>query len=117
MAALRAKSLALTDLFITLIHQRCAAHGLRVMTPLAHAERGSQVSVMLAAGRDEGYAVMQALIARGVIGDYRTGILRFGFTPLYVGFADVWLAVAHLAQVLDGEEWRRPAFAAQHTVT
>ena len=121
MAALRTKSLALTDLFITLVEERCAGHGLGLATPRAHAERGSQVCLT----RDEGaYAIVQALIARGVVGDYRAGdggnhkdILRFGFTPLYIGFEEVWLAVEHLKQVLESGEWQRPEFNRQHAVT
>jgi kynureninase len=127
MAALRAKSLALTDLFIELVEQRCAGHGLSVATPRAHAQRGSQVSLSRPHGA---YAIVQALIARGVIGDFRKGdpstgpgrtgsddILRFGFTPLYVGFEDVWNAVEHLRQVLDSGEWQRPEFNQTHAVT
>lgn len=121
-AALRAKSLALTDLFIALVEQRCAPHGLRLLTPRAHEHRGSQVS--WAAPRQDGYAVMQALIARGVVGDFRAGdgghepdILRFGFAPLYIGHADVWHAVDHLAQVLDRGEWQRPEFRHRQPVT
>src|SRR5690606_31651812 len=76
MAALRAKSLALTDLFIELVEGRCAGHGLALLTPREHARRGSHVSFT----HPHGYALMQALIARGVIGDYREPhILRFGF--------------------------------------
>src|SRR5688572_15136599 len=117
MAALRRKSLALTDLFIALVEERCAGHGLGLATPRAHAERGSQVCLT----RDLGaYAIVQALIARGVIGDFRAGapdILRFGFTPLYVGFEDVWNAVEHLRQVLEAAEWRRAEFNRQQAVT
>jgi kynureninase len=121
MAALRTKSLALTDLFIALVEERCAGHGLGLATPRDHAQRGSQVCLT----RDEGaYAIVQALIARGVVGDYRAGdggqhkdILRFGFTPLYIGFEEVWLAVEHLKQVLESGEWQRPEFNRQHAVT
>ncbi len=115
MEALRAKSLALTDLFIALVEERCAQHALRLVTPRAHAQRGSQVCL----SRDDGaYAIMQALIARGVVGDYRApDILRFGFTPLYLRFEDVWNAVEHLRQVLDTEEWRKPEFNRKHAVT
>jgi kynureninase len=117
MAALRRKSLAMTDLFIALVEERCAAHGLGLATPREHAQRGSQVCLT----RDSGaYAIVQALIARGVIGDFRAGqpdILRFGFTPLYLRFEDVWDAVEHLRQVLAEEEWRRPEFNQQHAVT
>ena len=99
MAALRKKSLALSDLFLALLAQHCASHPLELITPRAHAERGSQVTVM----HPHGYAVMQALIARGVIGDYREPDgMRFGFTPLYTGFHDVWQAVRILKDILDG---------------
>jgi kynureninase len=69
--------------------------------------------------RDEGaYAIVQALIARGVVGDYRApGILRFGFTPLYLRFADVWDAVEHLVQVLQTGEWREERFHQRAAVT
>ncbi|WP_311222694.1 MULTISPECIES: kynureninase [unclassified Acidovorax] len=123
MAALRAKSLALTDLFIALVEERCAGHGLELATPREHARRGSQVCL----AKDTGaYAIVQALIARNVIGDFRKGdggegphkdILRFGFTPLYIGFEDVWNAVEHLRQVLETAEWQRPEFNRQHAVT
>ena len=121
MAALRAKSLALTDLFIRLVEERCDGHGLGLATPREHAQRGSQVCLT----RQEGaYAIVQALIARGVVGDFRAGdggrhpdILRFGFTPLYIGFEDVWNAVEHLRQVLHSGEWQDARFARQHAVT
>jgi kynureninase len=102
MAALRAKSLALTDLFIELVEQRCAAHPLGLVTPREHARRGSQVSF----AHPHGYAVMQALIARGVIGDYREpSIMRFGFTPLYTSFTEVWDAVEILRDILDRQAY------------
>ena len=98
MDALRAKSLQLTDLFIDLVEKRCAGHDLTLVTPREHARRGSQVSFT----HPHGYAVMAALIERGVIGDYREpGILRFGFTPLYTGYADVWDAVEVLKDILE----------------
>ena len=121
MAALRRKSLALTDLFIALVEQRCAGHGLGLATPKDHNQRGSQVCLTKDVGA---YATVQALIARGVVGDYRAGdggqhpdILRFGFTPLYLGFEDVWHAVEHLRQVLESGEWQRPEFNQKHAVT
>ena len=102
MAAIRTKSLALTDLFIQLIEQRCAKHPLTLETPLDHALRGSQVSI----AHPHGYAIMQALIERNVIGDYREPhIMRFGFTPLYTSFTDVWDAVTILADILDHEKY------------
>lgn len=121
MAALRRKSLALTDLFISLVEERCSGHGLGLITPREHAQRGSQVCLSRS---DGAYAIVQALIARGVIGDFRAGdgaahldILRFGFTPLYIGFEDVWHAVEHLKQVLETAEWKRPEFNQKHAVT
>jgi kynureninase len=123
-AALRRKSLALTDLFIDLVEERCAGHGLGLATPREHGRRGSQVCLTRAEGA---YAIVQALIARGVVGDFRAGdgavdgaqpdILRFGFTPLYIGFEDTWHAVEHLRHVLEDAEWQRPEFMRKHAVT
>ena len=115
MTALRTKSLALTELFIELVESRCAGQGLTLQTPREPAARGSQVSFL----RDEGgYAIVQALIARGVVGDFREpGILRFGFTPLYLRHVDVWDAVEHLRQVLDSGEWREQRFNQRAAVT
>jgi kynureninase len=128
MAALRTKSLALTDLFIQLVEQRCGSHGLGLATPVEHAQRGSQVCLTREHGKDGSssgaFAIVQALIARGVIGDFRAGdgqqhkdILRFGFTPLYIGFEEVWIAVEHLKQVLESGEWKLPEFNQKHAVT
>jgi kynureninase len=117
MPALRRKSLALTDLFIVLVEERCAGHGLGLATPRAHAQRGSQVCLTRAEGA---YAIVQALIARGVIGDFRAGtpdILRFGFTPLYLRFEDVWTAVEHLREVLADGTWQREEFSRPQAVT
>lgn len=120
MAALRTKSLALTDLFIELIDDFASAHGLAVVTPRAHAQRGSQVSLSRS---DGAYAIVQALIARGVVGDFRAGdaqqadILRFGFTPLYLRFVDVWDAAQQLREVLESAEWQAPQFQQRHAVT
>jgi kynureninase len=112
MAAIRAKSLALTDLFIALVEARCGKHPLGLVTPREHARRGSQVSVT----HPHGYAVMQALIERGVIGDYREPeIMRFGFTPLYTTYCDVWDAVEILRDILDTESY--DANAARSAVT
>jgi len=113
-ARLREKSLALTSLFIRLVEERCAAHPLTLITPRDEASRGSHVSFR----HPEGFAVMKALIEQGVIGDYREPeVLRFGFTPLYVGYADVWDAVETLRRVLDEEIWRAPEFQLRGAVT
>lgn len=115
MDALRRKSLALADLFIELVDQRCAGHGLALQTPRDAVLRGSQVSFLREEG---GYAIVQALIARGVVGDYREpGILRFGLTPLTLRFVDVWDAVEHLSQVLETREWKQARFQSRASVT
>lgn len=114
MASLRQKSLALTDLFISLVEQRCGCHELALVTPREHAKRGSHVSFE----HPEGYSVVQALIARGVIGDYREPrIMRFGFTPLYTSFTEVWDAAEILGEILDQETWRQEQFQIRHSVT
>ena len=121
MAALRRKSLALTGLFMQLVRTRLHGLGFGIATPEQEALRGSQVSLT----RQEGaYAIVQALIARGVIGDFRAGdggahadILRFGFTPLYIGYSDVWRAVEQLREVMDSGEWRDARFAHKNAVT
>ncbi|HMM83961.1 MAG: kynureninase [Gammaproteobacteria bacterium] len=114
-AALRAKSLALTRLFVELVESRCTGHGLQLVTPRDDALRGSQVSWRRAEG---GYAIVQALIARGVVGDFRApDVLRFGFAPLYTRFVDVFDAVEQLRQVLDSGQWREPRFHQRAAVT
>ncbi|OFA01564.1 kynureninase [Duganella sp. HH101] len=115
MQALRAKSLALTQLFIELIDQRCAGHGLALATPRTVHLRGSQVCL---SHPTDAYAIMQALIARDVIGDFRApDILRFGFTPLYTRFVDVWDAVDRLEQVLSSGAAREVRFQQREVVT
>lgn len=117
MTALRAKSLALTEAFIGELDARVPQA--RVASPREPALRGSQVSFSLPAEID-GYAVMQALIARGVIGDFRAGepaLLRFGFTPLYTRHVDVVDAITRLVDVLTTEAWRRPEFMQRGAVT
>jgi len=115
MTALRRKSLALTRAFADGVEARCAGHGLKLVSPRDDALRGSQVCF---AHPGIGYPVMQALIARSVVGDFRApDILRFGFTPLYTRFVDVWHAVGHLRQVLEGGEWREARFNQRAAVT
>jgi len=112
--ALRAKSVALTELFIALAEERCAELGLALVTPRDAQRRGSQVSF----AHENAWPVMQASIARGVIGDFRApDILRFGFAPLYVRFVDVWDAVEALRDVLATRAWDRPEFKQRRAVT
>ena len=108
----RAASLALTDQFIAGVEATCPT--LTLATPRDHAMRGSQVSFRHA----QGYAIMQAMIARGVIGDFRTpDILRFGFTPLFIGPADVARAIAILSDVMTNNLWENPAYMTRNRVT
>jgi kynureninase len=105
-AALRQKSLALTELFMARVD--ALLPGLDILTPRQPALRGSQVGISF--GR--GYAVVQAMIERGIIGDFRApDLMRFGFAPLYVRFADVWDAAEILAGCIDTEVWRDPRYS------
>jgi kynureninase len=93
----RAKSLALTDFFLRCVGTYLPAGRVESVTPAAHAERGSQVALRCPDAEE----VMRRLIARGVVGDFRApDVLRFGFTPLYLGFADVERAARVLAEVV-----------------
>ncbi len=113
MAALRAKSLALTRLFAQQVQAHCPQ--LTLVSPTEDSLRGSQVCF---AHQQIAYAVVQALIARGVIGDFRApDVLRFGFTPLYLGYADTWDAAEQLRQVLASGEWQAPRFNQRYAVT
>jgi len=114
MRVVREKSIALTDLFIQLVEARCGAFGLELESPRNSAERGSQVSF----AHPHGYQVMRALIERGVIGDFRApSTIRFGFTPLYVGYRDVWDAVDVLEDILRTGAWQDARFAVKTAVT
>ncbi|MCC7448832.1 MAG: kynureninase [Anaerolineae bacterium] len=114
MHQIREKSLALADLFINLVEQRCAGYELELATPRDHDRRGSQVSFR----HPDGYPIMQALIARGVIGDFRApDILRFGLTPLYLRYVDVWDAVDILANILHTRAWDKPEYKQRAKVT
>jgi kynureninase len=111
-ADLRAVSLSLSDLFLRLLDERLPS--LEVATPREHARRGSQVSVR----HPEAYGVVQALAARGVVGDFRgPDLARFGLAPMYVRHVDVLDAVEHLVAVLEQEEHRDPAYARRNAVT
>ncbi len=112
MADVAAKSARLCDLFIEGVEAACPS--LTLATPRAAGTRGSQVSFRAA----EGYAIMQALIARGVIGDFRApDIIRFGFTPLYVSHADAVRAAEHVAAVVNDRLWDDPRFKVRAKVT
>jgi kynureninase len=113
MAEIRSKSVALGDLFLDLIAQECGEWGFGVASPPS-SERGSQVGLT----HPEGYPIMQALIHRGVIGDFRApDLLRFGFAPLYIRYVDVWDAVATLQDIMATGEWDRSEYRAKAAVT
>ena len=114
MGEIRRKSVLLTETFIALVEQECAGHGFMLASPRDASRRGSQVSLR----HPDGYAIVQAMIGRGVIGDFRMpDILRFGFAPLYVGFRDVWSAVAVLSDVMESGDWDRPEYRTRAAVT
>jgi kynureninase len=114
MTWMRAKAVSLTGTFRRLVVQECAGFGLSFFGPEDPEVCGNQVSVC----HPEGYAVMQALIHRGVIGDFRRpDVMRFGFAPLYVRHVDLWDAVAHLRDILETRAWDRPEFHRRAAVT
>jgi kynureninase len=113
MDQVRAKSLALTDMFIALVEDRLPGV-FEVVTPRAHAARASQVALR----HVEGYGIVQALIERGVIGDFRApDVCRFGFTPLYLRFVDVYDAVERLVEVMGSGMYREARYAVRNAVT
>lgn len=113
MADVQSKSRRLSQLFVDEVERRCGSE-VCLASPRDPAKRGSHVVFAHA----QGYAVMQALIARGIIGDFRApDLMRFGFTPLYTCYADVVRAAEILADILDSREWDQPRFKARAKVT
>jgi kynureninase len=111
---IREKSKKMGDRFIAAVEHKCAEYGFGLVSPRKAAERGSQVSLSHA----NGYAIMQALIDRGVIGDFRAPeILRFGLTPLYLRYVDVWDAFEILADIMAREIWKDPKYHVRQAVT
>lgn len=114
MAALRKKSLALGELFRDCLADLLEDEGIDDIT-MPQEIRGSQVAFI---HREHGYSIVQALIARGVIGDYREpGLMRFGFTPLYLSYADVWQAAQHFRDVVESREYLEAQFQVRSEVT
>jgi len=114
MRDVRNKSKALGDLFLALVESRCTGTGIEIACPRDASQRGSQVALR----HPQGYAVIQALIARGVVGDFRApDVLRFGFAPLYTRYVDIWDAVGRLASIMRDENWRDERFQARAAVT
>ena len=113
-ARVEAKGRALTDLFIREVEARCTDPALVLASPRDAARRGLHVSF----AHPQGYALVQALIARGVIGDFRApDIARFGFSPLFLSFAQAWDAAAELCDVLHSRAWDSPQFRTRAAVT
>jgi kynureninase len=114
MVELRAKSEALTEIFRTLVQSRAAELGLECVSPAAPEARGSQISFR----HEHAYAIVQALIAQGVTGDFRApDILRFGFAPLYVRYVDAWDAAAHLVDTIESRRFDDEKFRRRQAVT
>jgi kynureninase len=114
MEQLWAKSIALFDAFAGLIEERCAGHGLTCISPRDPDHRGSHISFR----HPHAFEICQALIDAGVIGDFRApDVIRFGLTPLYLGFEDLWEAVERLRDILATARWRDPRFAIRGKVT
>ncbi|WP_299078443.1 kynureninase [uncultured Paraglaciecola sp.] len=114
MLQLRDKSLALADVFIRLVNGQDCLSELQLCSPDKAAQRGSQ----LAYSHDDAFAICQALIEKGVVADFRApNILRFGFTPLYTSFEDVWKAVATLATIVETELFKEQGFNVPLKVT
>jgi kynureninase len=110
----REKSVAQSELFLRLVATQCLDPDLSLASPQNSELRGSH----LAYCHPQGYAVMQALIADNVIGDFRDpDVMRFGFTPLYTRFVDVWDAATALCRVLNTASWSDPRFQRRATVT
>ena len=111
---LRRKSLSLSDLFWRLMDGHCGEFGFTCVSPRDHALRGSQLSF----AHEHAYAIMQAIIDRGVIGDFRQpDLLRFGFTPLYLRYTDIWNAVMMVREVMQSSAWKADRYAQRNQVT
>ena len=114
MKILRQKSLQLTDFFLECMQDCIKDNNWQLITPTDHHERGSHISFAV----DNGYAIVQALIARGVIGDFRKpDVIRFGFTPLYLSHVDIATAAAHFDAVMQNQEYQDPKFNVMGKVT
>lgn len=114
MAKIREKSMNLCNYFIDLVEQHCGEYGLVLATTRHREDRGSQVSFC----HGNGFAIMQALIADNVMGDFRApDIVRFGFTPLYTRYVDVWDAVMRLKNIMENDLWKKPEYNRLTAVT
>ena len=102
------------DLFAALVEERCAGHGLTCISPRDPERRGSHISF----SHPHAFELCQALIAADVVGDFRApDVIRFGLTPLYLGYADIWEGVERMRHILESGSWRDPRFAVRGKVT
>ena len=114
MLMVREKSIQLSEMFIALIQQECGEFDFELFSPKNADQRGSQVSFK----HDDAYPIMQSLIAHGIIGDYREpNILRFGISPLYMRFEDIWEAIMCLKNIMKSREWDSDQFKKRNYVT
>ncbi len=114
MQAVRNKSVQMCDLFIRLLDEKCSDYNFEVISPLDSTERGSQVSF----AHEQGYPIVQAMIDQKVIGDFRApNVMRFGFTPLYLKYVDVWQAVIVLEEIMQNGTWDQEKFKRVSAVT
>lgn len=114
MVKIREKSLNLGDYFIDLMEEYCGAYGFTLATTRSRESRGSQISFR----HEQGFAIMQALIADNVMGDFRSpDIIRFGFAPLYIRYVDIWDAVMRLQTIMENDFWQKPEYNKLTAVT
>lgn len=114
MQAVRNKSVQMCNLFIRLLDEKCSDYNFEVISPLDSTERGSQVSF----AHEQGYPIVQAMIDQKVIGDFRApNVMRFGFTPLYLKYVDVWQAVIVLEEIMQNGTWDQEKFKRVSAVT
>ena len=111
---IREKSIKLSEMFIQLIQQECTEFGFMLFSPKNSEQRGSQISFL----HENAYSIIQALISHGIIGDYREpNVMRFGISPLYMRFEDVWNAITCLRKIMQTGEWQSEKFKNKNYVT
>ena len=111
---IRDKSIKLSEMFIQLMKQECTEFGFTLFSPKNSEQRGSQISFL----HENAYSIIQALISHGIIGDYREpNVMRFGISPLYMRFEDVWNAITCLREIMQTGEWQSEKFKNKNYVT
>ena len=111
---IREKSIKLSEMFIQLMQQECTEFGFMLFSPKNSEQRGSQISFL----HENAYSIIQALISHGIIGDYREpNVMRFGISPLYMRFEDVWNAITCLREIMQTGQWQSEKFKNKNYVT